>query len=92
MEKMTEEEMMSLEETFVERHFELGDDFATVTMNLKKAEEIYNVSYSRVNSIARDITDGVMIDPYEADFLVQTLCFASKYKKRFVEQLNEVKK
>lgn len=84
---MTNEEKLSLEQAFVENYFDYGEDCSTVNQNLKKANELYLINYDKVEKIAIDLSDGLMIDQSEAILAIQILCLSNKYKSRFKEDL-----
>lgn len=86
---MTREQASFIEEVFVEKNFELGDDPDTIAANLNVARVLYENSLKQAEGFADDIECGVMFDTPSAVFAIQNLVFAKKYMEQFEKELTQ---
>lgn len=77
----------SLEEAFVLRFFDMGDDLDTLQKNLSTAQSLKAKAEKECEKLASALETNQAFDKSQAILYVQMLVFASAYEEQFEREL-----
>lgn len=81
----------SLEEIFLSKYFQFGDDMDTLYNNYKIAKDLYEEYYKKAETLADDIADGLIVNVSESIYTIQILSLSFQYMECFEQQLEAYK-